>query len=108
MQDVIQLAVWPGASRFGRAKQRDDRLVQRCGHVHRPIQRRWAGTVVLTAPSTAHQVDLNLHPGTPSGFIMEPPACLLHVWSEALGLVTHTSYIGDYGGAQPYRMPSPA
>ena len=79
-----------------------------CGHLHRPIQRRWAGTVVQTAPSTAHQVDLNLHPGTPSGYIMEPPACLLHVWSEALGLVTHTSYIGDYGGPQPFRMPSPA
>jgi 3',5'-cyclic-AMP phosphodiesterase len=79
-----------------------------CGHLHRPIQRRWAGTVVQTAPSTAHQVDLNLHPDQPSGFVMEPPACLLHVWTEALGLVTHTSYIGDYGGRQPFRMPSPA
>jgi 3',5'-cyclic-AMP phosphodiesterase len=75
-----------------------------CGHLHRPIQRRWAGTVVLTAPSTAHQVALTLHPGTPSGFVMEPPACLLHVWTEALGLVTHTSYIGEYGGPQPFRM----
>lgn len=74
-----------------------------CGHLHRPIQRRWAGTVVLTAPSTAHQVTLNLHPGASSGFIMEPPACLLHVWSEAMGLVTHTSYIGDFGGPQPFR-----
>jgi Icc protein len=79
-----------------------------CGHLHRPIQRRWAGTVVLTAPSTAHQISLALHPGTPSGFIMEPPACLLHVWTDALGLVTHTSYIGEYGGPQPFRMPSPA
>jgi 3',5'-cyclic-AMP phosphodiesterase len=74
-----------------------------CGHLHRPIQRRWAGTVVLTAPSTAHQVDLNLHPGASSGFVMEPPACLLHVWTDALGLVTHTSYIGDFGGPQPFR-----
>ena len=31
-----------------------------CGHLHRPIQRRWAGTLVLTAPSTAHQVALTL------------------------------------------------
>lgn len=49
------------------------------------------------------RVDTAGHPGTPSGFVMEPPACLLHVWSEAMGLVTHTSYIGDFGGPRPFR-----
>src|SRR5207247_6579287 len=29
-----------------------------CGHLHRSIQSRWAGTVALTAPATAHQVGL--------------------------------------------------
>ncbi len=27
-----------------------------CGHLHRSIQTRWAGTIAMTAPSTAHQV----------------------------------------------------
>src|SRR5215212_739016 len=31
-----------------------------CGHLHRAIDRRFAGTVAGTAPSTAHQVRLNL------------------------------------------------
>eukprot|EP00952_Eustigmatos_sp_NYUAD-ZCMA_P004637 20410-Eustigmatos_ZCMA.PRE.1 len=26
-----------------------------CGHLHRSVQTHWAGTVVQTAPSTAHQ-----------------------------------------------------
>jgi 3',5'-cyclic AMP phosphodiesterase CpdA len=73
-----------------------------CGHVHRPVQTRWAGTVVSTAPSTAHQVALSIRPGEPGMFIMEPPACRLHVWTDGVGLVTHTSYVGDYAG--PYRF----
>ena len=30
---------------------------------------------------------------------MEPPACLVHKWfgADNGGLITHTSYIGDYG-----------
>ena len=32
-----------------------------CGHVHRPIQVRWAGTMASIAPSTAHQATLDLH-----------------------------------------------
>jgi Icc protein len=31
-----------------------------CGHLHRTIDRRFAGTVAGTAPSTAHQIRLNL------------------------------------------------
>ena len=34
-----------------------------CGHVHRPIQVRWAGTMASIAPSTAHQATLDLHDG---------------------------------------------
>ena len=32
---------------------------------------------------------------------MEPPACQLHLWRPKAGLVTHTSYIGDYGEPRP-------
>ena len=64
------------------------------GHVHRPIVRRFAGTVACTCPSTAHQVALDLPPETRLAVTMEPPACLLHVWlGEEQGLVTHVSQI---------------
>jgi 3',5'-cyclic-AMP phosphodiesterase len=73
-----------------------------CGHLHRPIQARVGGTVASTAPSTAHQVVLDLEKGNPLMFAMEPPACQLHLWRPGAGLVSHTSYIGDYDG--PYRF----
>jgi 3',5'-cyclic AMP phosphodiesterase CpdA len=73
-----------------------------CGHVHRPITVRWHGTVVTTVPGTAHQVALDLRTGSPTAWIMEPPALHLHQWRADLGLVTHQSYIGDYGPPTPY------
>lgn len=73
-----------------------------CGHVHRPICMRWHGTVVTTAPSTAHQVALNLVAAEPVAWVGEPPACHLHFWNGANGLVTHLSYIGDFGAPQPF------
>ncbi|HYB41536.1 MAG TPA: phosphodiesterase [Candidatus Methylomirabilis sp.] len=69
-----------------------------CGHLHRPIQLRWHGTVVMTAPSTAHQVVLDLREDSPAEFIMEPPAFMVHVWREGTGLLSHTSYVGDFAG----------
>ena len=71
-----------------------------CGHLHRPIQACVGGTLASTAPSTAHQVVLDLEEGNPLMFVMEPPACQLHVWRPGAGLVSHTSYIGDFDG--PY------
>ena len=79
---------------------RIERIV--CGHVHRPMVVRWNGTVVTTAPATAHQVALDLKDGIPTAWIMEPPACHLHYWRADAGLVTHLSYIGDYGPPTPY------
>jgi 3',5'-cyclic AMP phosphodiesterase CpdA len=73
-----------------------------CGHLHRPIQVRWHGTIALTSPSTAHQVALDLRPDGPSAFMMEPPACLLHVWRPDTGLLSHTSYVGDFDGPYPF------
>lgn len=73
-----------------------------CGHVHRPIAVRWAGTLVTIAPSTTLQVALDLAAAAPVAWRMEPPACQLHCWSAAAGLVTHTSYVGDYGPAVPF------
>jgi 3',5'-cyclic AMP phosphodiesterase CpdA len=73
-----------------------------CGHVHRPIQVRWAGTIASVAPSTAHQTALNLRPEAPLMYAMEPPAIALHQWRPGTGLVTHLSYIGDYDGPHPF------
>ncbi len=73
-----------------------------CGHVHRPTVWRWHGTVVTIAPATGHQVALDLQAGSPTSWILEPPACHLHYWRPGAGLVTHLSYIGDYGPPTPY------
>ena len=70
-----------------------------CGHLHRAIDRRFAGTVAGTAPSTAHQVRLNLAPDARISFIFEPPGYQLHMWQDGGGLVTHTAVFGDWPAA---------
>jgi 3',5'-cyclic AMP phosphodiesterase CpdA len=67
------------------------------GHVHAAMQRRFYGSLAVTCPSTAHQVLLDLARPERLAVHMGPPACLLHVWSEATGLVTHTSAIAAPG-----------
>ena len=42
-----------------------------CGHLHRPIQARFAGTIACTAPSTAHQITLDLAPAAPETFKLD-------------------------------------
>lgn len=78
-----------------------------CGHVHRPIQVRWAGTMASIAPSTAHQATLDLRPVETLSMMMEPPGISLHLWREGPdgvgGLITHTSYVGNYDGPRPFR-----
>jgi hypothetical protein len=73
-----------------------------CGHIHRPIQMRFAGTIASVCPSPAHQVALDLAPDAPSRFMMEPPGYQLHKWSEATGIVSHTAFIGDFAGPYPF------
>ena len=67
-----------------------------CGHLHRPITTRWAGTVAIVAPSVAHQVALDFRPDAPATFAMEPPAVGLHLWQPGAGLVSHLSPIGHW------------
>ncbi|KRE13102.1 metallophosphatase [Bosea sp. Root483D1] len=73
-----------------------------CGHYHRPIQRRFAGTIGYVAPGTAHQVALDLRPGTENWFIMEPPAFAVHAWRPETGVVSHLQPIGNYGPRRPF------
>jgi 3',5'-cyclic AMP phosphodiesterase CpdA len=67
-----------------------------CGHLHRAIDRRFAGTVAGTAPSTAHQIVLDIRPKAPLSFLLEPPGYQLHLWQQGVGLVTHNAVIGDW------------
>jgi 3',5'-cyclic AMP phosphodiesterase CpdA len=53
-----------------------------CGHVHRPIQRRFGGTICQVAPLVTHQVAYDLRPKGPSSFVLEPRAFLLHFLTE--------------------------
>jgi hypothetical protein len=55
------------------------------------------GTIASTAPSTCHQVTLNLADGDGFEFVMEPRAVQLHVFDPGYGLVSHLSYVSsDY------------
>lgn len=68
-----------------------------CGHLHRPVTFKFAGAVLTVAPGTAHQIELSLGDNRRLAVVKEPPCCLLHYWTPDEGLVTHTSYIGEYG-----------
>jgi 3',5'-cyclic AMP phosphodiesterase CpdA len=76
-----------------------------CGHLHRPIQTRWAGTLASTAPAPCHQVVLDLAPDGPAAFALEPPGYQLHLWRPDTGVVSHTVTLGRYPGPYPFRDP---
>jgi 3',5'-cyclic AMP phosphodiesterase CpdA len=71
------------------------------GHLHRPIQALFAGTMASVCPSTAHQVLLDLKPDSAARLILEPSAFQLHRWAGGM-LVTHTAYTGRYDGPYPF------
>jgi 3',5'-cyclic-AMP phosphodiesterase len=73
-----------------------------CGHVHRAIVRRWAGTIVVACPSTTTEIALQLRTESEPRSYLGPPACMLHLWSPPNGLVSHISFIGNYPGPYPF------
>lgn len=73
-----------------------------CGHVHRSMLRRWAGTVVCTAPSTTTEICLQLRPDAAPASVVGPAGCLLHLWDPAHGMVSHVSHIGAFEGPYPF------
>ena len=75
------------------------------GHHHRSIQARFAGTICQIAPSVGHAVVLDLNPDGPAAFALEPPAFLLHQWSESAGVVTHTCFVDRAPGPFPFVLP---
>lgn len=98
--DAMRLA---DEDRFASLVRRHPQVVRvLCGHVHRAIQAPFAGTTASIAPSTAHQVALDLRPQGPSAFMLEPPGFQLHLYEEGTGLVTHTAAIGAFDGPYPF------
>ncbi len=81
-----------------------------CGHIHRAISRRFAGTLATVCPGVGMQLDLNLKPDAPSGFVLEPPALLLHIldnaWNDEPAILSYVSTVGDspghYGEFHPF------
>lgn len=73
-----------------------------CGHVHRVMSRRWAGTVVLTCPSTTTEIALQWRADAAPQSHEGPAGCMLHRWSEDTGLVSHLSHIVSGPGPFPF------
>jgi 3',5'-cyclic AMP phosphodiesterase CpdA len=67
-----------------------------CGHVHRKVSVRWHGALGCVAPATGFQIGLEVREGAPMSWTCEPPACLLHYWTEETGFITHESPIGNF------------
>ena len=76
-----------------------------CGHVHRPIFTRFAGTIASAVPAPAHQVALDLRENAPSAFRLEPPAFALHRYAPETGVVTHHAYVDEGEGPFPFYEP---
>ena len=72
-----------------------------CGHLHRSIDSRVGYTMASTAPSPAHQVELDLSMGSVPQWIKEPPGFKVHVWRPGGGLVSHLVYAGQFEGPYP-------
>ncbi len=65
-----------------------------CGHLHRMTLGRVAHATSLSAPSTAHQVALDLAPDAPLAIALEPAGWLVHAWGPGLPLVSHLAHAG--------------
>lgn len=73
-----------------------------CGHHHRPIVTRFAGTIAQIAPSVTHQVTLDLSDDGAATFHMEPAAYLLHSFRDGAGFVSHQAYVERFPGPFPF------
>lgn len=73
-----------------------------CGHVHRPIHLHWHGVTASIAPSPSHSCAFDLNSDAPHDFVLEPPTCAVHYWRADTGLISHLTFIGDYGGRFPF------
>jgi 3',5'-cyclic AMP phosphodiesterase CpdA len=73
-----------------------------CGHLHRPMQRRFGGSLVCVCPGTSHQIVLDLDEVAPAHFNLEPAGYLLHRWHPQEGFLSHNAVFGEYPGPYPF------
>lgn len=66
-----------------------------CGHLHRMTLGHIAHAPVISAPSTAHQLALDLRPEAPLALALEPAGWLVHAWGPGLPLVSHLALAGE-------------
>jgi hypothetical protein len=66
------------------------------------MQMRFGGTMICTAPSTTTAIALRLDADAAPASHVEPPAMLLHHWTESAGLITHFVPIGAFRGPLPF------
>ena len=72
-----------------------------CGHVHRQMMTRFAGTLLCTAPSTATAIALRPYETAECASSIEPPGFLLHHWRTG-AMLTHSIPIGVFPGPYPF------
>jgi Icc protein len=73
-----------------------------CGHHHRAIEARFAGTIASISPGVAHQVVLDLSEDHAGALVLEPPAYQLHRYRPDTGVVSHTAYVARFPGPFPF------
>lgn len=73
-----------------------------CGHLHRSMQVRFAGTLACSAPGVSHQVAFDLCEDGPAHFCLEPAGFLLHRWTPQQGTITHQCVVEHFDGPYPF------
>ena len=71
------------------------------GHMHRPILGALGGAPVVVAPSTSHQLALDLRPDAPLAMQLEPPMIGLYRWTPEDGMACHFSHVLPFPGPYP-------
>lgn len=81
-----------------------NRQVQRilCGHLHRPVIAPVAHAIASSAPSVAHQVELDLWSDDPETWNLEPAAFQMLLYNEGGPMVTHTAFVESFPGPFPF------
>lgn len=102
MDKIGLLSGGDGLERIIRRHPNVERVI--CGHLHRAIDVRFAGTIASTSPAPAHQVVLDLHPEAASQWNLEPGGFRIHAWTSDTGLVSHTRPVGRFEGPFPFHM----